>query len=79
MNPIRMLIADDDAGMRLVMRKLAESAEGYELVGEAEDGAALIRLYDELGYAVYGRVPCAYRRRDGTYRDEGLMVKALGP
>ena len=48
MNPIRILIADDDAGMRLVMRKLAEAAEGYELVGEAEDGNALIRMYDEL-------------------------------
>ena len=48
MSPITILIADDDAGMRLVMRKLAQSAEGYELVGEAEDGIALIRLYDEL-------------------------------
>ena len=48
MNPIRILIADDDAGMRLVMRKLAESAEGYELVGEAEDGERLIELYDQL-------------------------------
>ena len=48
MNPIRILIADDDAGMRLVMRKLAEGAEGYELVGEAEDGERLIELYDQL-------------------------------
>lgn len=48
MNPIRILIADDDAGMRLVMRKLAEQAEGYELVGEAEDGEKLIELYDAL-------------------------------
>ena len=48
MNPIRILIADDDAGMRLVMRKLAEQAEGYELVGEAEDGEKLIELYDSL-------------------------------
>lgn len=48
MDPIRILIADDDAGMRLVMRKLAEQAEGYALVGEATDGAELIRLYDEL-------------------------------
>ena len=46
MNPIRILIGDDDAGMRLVMRKLAEKAEDYELVGEAEDGDQLIRLYD---------------------------------
>ena len=48
MNPIRIMIADDDAGMRLVMRKLAQQAEGYELVGEAVDGAELLKLYDEL-------------------------------
>lgn len=46
MMPITILIADDDAGMRLVMRKLVQQAEGYELVGEASDGAELIRLYD---------------------------------
>ena len=48
MDPIRILIADDDAGMRLVMRRLAEQAEDYELVGEAEDGLQLIELYDRL-------------------------------
>jgi len=47
MTPITVLIADDDAGMRLVMRRLVEQAEGYALVGEAADGATLIRLYDE--------------------------------
>ena len=47
MIPIKILIADDDAGMRLVMCKLVQQAEGYELVGEASDGAELIRLYDE--------------------------------
>ena len=44
---IRILIADDDPGMRTVMRKLAQKAEGYELVGEAENGAQLIELYDQ--------------------------------
>jgi len=48
MTKIKTLIADDDAGMRLVMRRLVEQAEGYELAGEALDGAELIRLYDEL-------------------------------
>ena len=48
MDPIRILIADDDAGMRLVMRRLAQQAEGYELAGEAEDGIKLIELYDRL-------------------------------
>ena len=47
MNETTILIADDDPGMRLVMRKLAERAEGYRLVGEAEDGDRLIALYDE--------------------------------
>ena len=47
MNPIRILIADDDPGMRTVMRKLAERAEGYELVGEAGDGERLLELYEE--------------------------------
>ena len=46
MNNIRILIADDDPGMRTVMRKLAEKAEGYELVGEAADGIQLIELYE---------------------------------
>lgn len=44
---IRILIADDDPGMRTVMRKLAQKAEGYELVGEAGNGAQLIELYDQ--------------------------------
>ena len=48
MNPIRILIADDDAGMRLVMRRLVERAEGYELAGEAGDGGRLIELYDRV-------------------------------
>jgi len=48
MNPIRILIADDDPGMRLIMRKLVEKAEGYELAGEAVNGKQLIEMYDEL-------------------------------
>ena len=48
MEPIRILIADDDPGMRLVMRRVVERAEGYTLVGEAEDGEKLIVLYDAL-------------------------------
>lgn len=48
MEPITILIADDDPGMRLVMRKLAEKVEGFELVGEATNGRELIDLYDRL-------------------------------
>lgn len=48
MNEFRILTADDDPGMRLVMRKLIEKAEGYVHVGEAEDGDKLVEMYDEL-------------------------------
>lgn len=48
MNPIRIMIADDDPGMRLIMRKLVEKAEGYELVGEAVNGKQLIEMYDDM-------------------------------
>ena len=47
MNNIRILIADDDPGMRLVMQKLAEKAEGYALVGAAVDGNDLLEKYEE--------------------------------
>lgn len=47
MENIRILIADDDPGMRTVMRLLVQRAEGYELAGEAEDGERLLELYDE--------------------------------
>ena len=48
MEKIRILIGDDDAGMRLVMRRLIERAEGYELCGEAENGEEVIALFDRL-------------------------------
>lgn len=48
MDKIRILIGDDDPGMRLVMRRLVERAEGFELCGEAENGAELVELFDRL-------------------------------
>jgi two-component system LytT family response regulator len=33
-------------GMRLVLRKAAEKAGGFEIVGEAEDGEAALRLFE---------------------------------
>lgn len=44
---IRILIADDDPGMRLVMRRIVEKSPDYLLAGEAADGEMLLRLYDE--------------------------------
>ena len=39
--PIRVLIADDEPGMRMILRKMIARVDGYELVGEAADGAEL--------------------------------------
>lgn len=44
MDDIRILIADDDDGMRLIMRRFVEKAGGFQIVGEAKDGRELIRL-----------------------------------
>ena len=43
---IRAAIADDDAGMRVVMRKLIERQAGYELVGEYSSGEELLQDFE---------------------------------
>ena len=44
LNAIRVLIADDEPGMRMILRKMIARVDGYELVGEAADGAELMEL-----------------------------------
>lgn len=48
MEPIRVVVADDDPGMRLIERKLISKAEGFVLVGEAANGAELLALVEAL-------------------------------
>jgi len=45
---LRVLIADDDAGMRLVLKKVLSRVEGFELIGEAEDGNAAFCFSESL-------------------------------
>lgn len=47
MEPIKVVIADDDAGMRLVERKMIGKVEGFVLAGEAKDGEELLSLVEE--------------------------------
>lgn len=44
---IRVILADDDAGMRLMLRKVLEGQEEYELLAEAADGAEMVKLVEE--------------------------------
>jgi two-component system LytT family response regulator len=43
-----VFIADDDAGMRLVLRKIVESMDGVQCVGEGADGAEAVKRCAEL-------------------------------
>lgn len=43
---LKVLIADDDAGMRMVLKKAIEKLEGFITVGEAEDGESALKLYE---------------------------------
>ncbi len=46
--PIRILIADDHLIIRQGLRLILETEEGFELIGEAADGAEALRLCREL-------------------------------
>ncbi|MBQ6173871.1 MAG: response regulator transcription factor [Clostridia bacterium] len=46
MDSIRVAIADDDEGMRLIEAKLIALAEGFDLVGEACNGDELMELVE---------------------------------
>lgn len=48
MEPIKVVIADDDEGMRLIERRMIEKVEGFALVGEAKDGEELLALVEQL-------------------------------
>ena len=45
---IRVMIADDDAGMRLILRKRIEKTEGFEIAAEAADGKNAMALFDQV-------------------------------
>ena len=45
--PIRVVIADDNADMRRIERMMIGCAEGFEIVGEAEDGVQLLTLVEQ--------------------------------
>ncbi len=45
---ISVLIADDDPGMRLILRKKIQAADGFFVAGEAVTGEEAMTLFDKL-------------------------------
>lgn len=45
--------------------------------GVYSDNARAIHLYEKFGFERYGIQPRAFKLKDGTYRDEIIMVKML--
>ncbi|MGF7056374.1 LytR/AlgR family response regulator transcription factor [Brassicibacter mesophilus] len=45
---IKVLIADDDIGMRMVLRKIVEKVEGFEVAAEAEDGNSVLCFLEKI-------------------------------
>lgn len=43
---LKVLIADDEEGMRLVLKKALEKIDGIRVIGEAENGETALRLFE---------------------------------
>ena len=52
MEDLRVLIADDDMGMRTIMRRIVSKVEGFVLVAEAGDGRMALELAEQLKHHV---------------------------
>ena len=74
---LKVLIADDEAGIRLLIRKLVEKNKGFEVVGEAADGESAVSLTESLNpdvifmdveMAKLNGIECAMRIQDINLR-----------
>lgn len=71
-----------DCGLGSYLMQLAidqTRSNGFEQLelGVYSDNARAIHLYEKFGFERYGIQPRAFKLKDGTYRDEIIMVKML--
>ena len=67
-------------GSTMMETAIAQAREnGFEQIelGVFEDNPRAIHLYEKFGFEKYGTHPRAFKLKDGTYRDEIIMVKFL--
>ena len=67
-------------GSAMMETAVAQAKEnGFEQIelGVFEDNPRAIHLYEKFGFGKYGIQPRAFKLKDGTYRDELIMVKFL--
>ena len=76
-DPIRILVADDHLIIRQGLRLILETEPGFELVGEAADGAEAVRLCAELHPAVV-LMDLRMPGMDGLTAIERLQVEQPG-
>ena len=64
-------------GMQLAIGQTR--ANGFEQLelGVYSDNSRAIHLYEKFGFERYGIQPRAFKLKDGTFRDEIIMVKML--
>lgn len=67
-------------GSAMMETAIAQAKEnGFEQMelGVFEDNPRAIHLYEKFGFEKYGIQPRAFKLKDGTYRDEIIMVRFL--
>lgn len=45
---LKVILAEDDPAMRLILKRVLEGIKGIDLVGEAENGRQLVQMVEEL-------------------------------
>ena len=63
--------------MQLAVEQAAANGIEQLELGVFEDNVRAIHLYEKFGFAKYGVSPRAFKLKDGTYRDEIIMVRML--